>query len=98
MISFRCPACAKQYSVKDEFGGRTTACRSCQSSLRVPMKKADLKCLNCGSNSVQSLKLIYEMGTSTGRGIVGDVLFKNRQQSHAAQQAAPPQRKDTAEL
>jgi hypothetical protein len=36
MITFQCPSCGKQYSVKDEHGGRKTVCRSCQTSLTVP--------------------------------------------------------------
>jgi hypothetical protein len=96
MIKFRCPSCAKQYSVKDEFAGTGTSCRSCDTSFRVPMKRGQLKCVHCGSDNVQRLKVIYEMGTSSLSGTVGGMSANGRQQSKAAYQAAPPQRKKGA--
>jgi hypothetical protein len=36
MIHFGCPSCAKQYRVKDEFGGRQTTCPRCKTKMTVP--------------------------------------------------------------
>ena len=36
MIPFKCPGCAKRFSVKDEFAGMRTKCVKCGDSLLVP--------------------------------------------------------------
>ena len=36
MIAFSCPKCGKQFTLKDEFAGRTTSCSGCHSPLTVP--------------------------------------------------------------
>jgi ubiquitin-protein ligase len=40
MIDFACSGCGKRYSVKDDLAGRSTRCRVCQTSLRVPSPTA----------------------------------------------------------
>lgn len=40
MITFCCPSCNKQYTVKDEFTGKKTICRACQTKMIVPMANA----------------------------------------------------------
>lgn len=37
MIQFSCPSCARVYTVADEFAGKKTRCRKCDTKLRVPM-------------------------------------------------------------
>src|SRR4051812_39031901 len=36
MITFSCPKCGKQFTLKPEFAGRSTTCSSCKQSLVVP--------------------------------------------------------------
>ncbi|MFO0970605.1 MAG: serine/threonine-protein kinase [Gemmataceae bacterium] len=36
MIHFNCPGCGKEFSVREEFGGRATRCPTCQRALVVP--------------------------------------------------------------
>jgi hypothetical protein len=70
-------------------------------------RRLELKCPICNSENVQSLKVIFEMGTShvatIGLGAMsgyhgGEMVFGSAgtHQSRAAQNAAPPKRKDLA--
>ncbi|MEW4566876.1 HEAT repeat domain-containing protein [Tautonia sp. JC769] len=36
MISFRCASCNRSYTVKDEHGGKTTRCKQCGATMRIP--------------------------------------------------------------
>lgn len=40
MITFQCPSCGKEYKVQDEFGGRSTTCRSCRKLMTIPYPAA----------------------------------------------------------
>lgn len=36
-IAFSCPSCQKDYTVPDQFAGRSTRCRQCGSDMQIPV-------------------------------------------------------------